>query len=143
MTGATPGDGGGAIQVSENNSDPAVDNITDSGDFGGTPTGVITDVLYQLNPSMRNEALSIGNDQDFYQINLFQIGNDPNFDPGLGTVDVGPDSFLTLTDFDGDTPTLPASSIEPSVTPEPASAAILGMAAMGLLSRRRRRVRRS
>jgi hypothetical protein len=141
MTGDDPGDGGGSITVSENDSNPGVDNITDTGDYLGTPTGVITDVVYQVIPSDRDEELTVANDQDFYQINLFEIGNDPNFDPGVGTADVGPDSYLTVTDFDGNTQTIPSADIMPSVTPEPASAALLGMAAIGLLARRRPRIR--
>jgi hypothetical protein len=141
MTGDDPGDGGGSITVSENDADPGVDSISDTGDYLGTPTGMITDVVYQVIPSDRDEELTIANDQDFYQINLFQIGTDPNFDPGIATASAGPDSYLDVTDFDGTTVPIPSSDIMPSQTPEPASAALLGMAAIGLLARRRPRIR--
>jgi PEP-CTERM motif len=135
--------GGGLISVQQNPTFGQPDVVT--GDIGGTPDGNILDIHFKLVPSMRNLALPATEDQLFYQINLTQIPTDPNFDPGVATTFVNNDSFLMIGPSDPSAPpgqnimTGPSGINGSSNVPEPTSLSLLGLGAISLVTRRRRR----
>jgi hypothetical protein len=112
------------------------------------PFGEVDDIMFNLIPSDKNLATSVTDDQDFFQLNLTQLNPTPDIIPDLYKVFGGPGSFLTIQDPGGTTMTTDFSAtgafdggptIVPSEVPEPGSASLLAIAAVGILDRRRRR----
>ncbi len=135
--------GDGLISVQQNPTFGQPDIVT--GDIGGTPDGNILDIHFKLVPSMRNLALPATEDQLFYQINLTQIPDTTDFDPGVATTFVNNDSFLMIGPADPTAPpgqnlmTGPSGINGSSNVPEPTSLSLLVLGAIGLANRRRRR----
>jgi PEP-CTERM motif len=144
--------GGGTIKVQANATPGGPDVVTDTGTVNQGEAGVVEDVEYQLIPDRIADALPANMDQFFYEINLNQIGTNPNFDPGVVTVFGDAGSFLTVQ------PMNPGSGNPPITTlfnptsgpgggpnfqtntnvPEPTSLGLLAIGAFGLLGRRRK-----
>lgn len=136
---------GGYVDVQETDGNPLLDTVTDVGDTtGGVETGIVDDIHFVLDPSLKNLALLATEDQLFYQLNLVALGSGPGFDPGIGTAFAGPDSYLTVEDANGNMDTTYNDPDEgeyifsSSTVPEPAAFGLLGMAAAGALRRRRK-----
>ncbi len=145
---------GGFITVAANPTPGGPDILTPSGpNATGGEAGEVLDVHYQLIPDRKADALPANMDQFFYEINLVQIGNNPNFDPGVVTTfgDAGV-AFFTVVPTNPTSPNPPITTLfnatsgpgggpnfqTTSNVPEPTSLGLLGIAAISLLGRRRK-----
>jgi len=143
---------GGLINVQDNGmGGDSVTNVTSGtldpggGPVGGGETGNVYDIHFKIvnNEESTNPPLTSDQDQDFYQLFLTQIGDNP---PGDDTVFTTTDSFVTFAESPGatqdgiDAPpeTVTFAQIQGAVLPEASTAAFLGLAGMTLFMRRRR-----
>lgn len=143
---------GGLINVQDNGEGgDSITNVTSGtfdpggGPVGGGETGNVYDIHFKIvnNEESTNPPLTSDQDQDFYQLFLTQIGNNP---PGDDTVFTTADSFVTFTEspgavnngVDAPTETVTFAQIQGAVLPEVSTAGFLGLAGMTFLMRRRR-----
>jgi hypothetical protein len=147
--------GGGVVDVQINPLDfngPAI--IKDIGNVSGGEAGQVLNITYELLNQQRAQAGPVDLDQYFYEINLVQIGTDPNFTPGVVTTFGNVNSFLTIDPISDPTET-PALEITttfnptsgpnggPNFTrstnvPEPTSLSLLAIGILSLTTRRNR-----
>jgi hypothetical protein len=131
-------------------SDPNVDTVTPSTDPApnGIEAGKVNLVTFGLIPSMKNLALPATQDQNFFELNLVALNGSPDIIPENYSTGGGPGCFLQLGNPGGTIITLTDGVQGPdgqivvfnaSIVPEPASVGLLGITAVGLMGRRRRR----
>ena len=120
--------------------DPTIDTITPSTDPApnGVEAGAVDDITFSLIPSEQNEALPITEDQNFFELNLVALEGSPNIVGDLYSTTGIPNGSITIEDSQGNTDTTGPGGINPSTLPEPASASLLAIGAIGLAARRRR-----
>jgi hypothetical protein len=145
---------GGYVDVHANPTPGGPDLVTLLGNTSGTPDGNILNIFYELLPDRVEDAAPADTDQLFYDINLNQIGTDPNFTPGVVTTFGNVNSFFTVVPTSGS----PAGSVpittdfsatggigggpnfqSSSNVPEPTSLSLLTLGAVALAKRRNRR----
>jgi len=124
-------------------SNPEVDTITPSTDPApnGIEAGAVDDITFSLISSQKQLAQPITVDQNFFELNLVPLEGNPVIVPDLYSASGGPNGSITIADPSGDVDTTTDSNgtISTSYLPEPAAASLLGIGAVGLAARRRRR----
>jgi hypothetical protein len=107
----------------------------------GIEAGIVDDITFSLQPGLKNEALPATIDQNFFELNLVPLNDNPNIVPLDYSASGGPGSYLEIGDPEGDTPTFltfPATTFDTSYVPEPTVLGILSLGVAGLAARRRR-----
>ena len=128
--------GKGGESVTELTSGPL--DPTD-GPVGGGESGNVYDIHFKIISQDRSQVLSSDQDQNFYELFLNQIGNNP---PGYDTTFPNQDSFIDFTPIDPNSG-LPDETVGPagiiaSATPEVSSAGFLAVGGLAIFFRRRR-----
>lgn len=139
---------GGYYQVSISPSDPDDESVTPVNSPNGIQAGIVDDITFVLNPSEKNEALPATQDQNFFELNLVALNNNPIIVPQDYTSSGGPGSYLEIGNPGGNNITLTNGQTGPdgqtvvfngAMIPEPATLSLAMLGMVGLAARRRRR----
>jgi hypothetical protein len=146
----------GSYFLVQQTANPLVDLVTpvssfESPDAGQEPdmnaeTGAVNDITFDLVASEKGvnlddglfHPLPVDEDQNFYQINLIPLEDNPDIQPLLYSSSGDPDGSLTISDGGGNTVTTTGpDNFTTSYLPEPGSVALIAMSSVGLMKRRR------
>jgi hypothetical protein len=133
---------GGTIDVTDNGGGSTATADTSTGPVGGGYTGNVLDITFNIISGGEYYVPPANVDQNFYELNLTQIGSNP---PGYDTTYTDPNSVIDVSPFPAyvgqpgyGSYSIPFQDINPSATPEVSSASLLAIGGFALLIGRRK-----